>query len=172
VAGSSVVRSGLVALVAVVLGTPGLARADRYTGEPLAMGGGGGSSLDKLERSFSEQIADRLTWLGQEMNSHLGALSMDHMQVRFDGRGRRARIGLGKGDGQLLSMRIAGDVKFERGLARVATKINLTLNGTRLQLQLPDFEVVPRNLAGENYLEIRIPLIEGTFEPERWLGIE
>ena len=162
-------RSGLALVIALALGAPGAARADRFD-EPLAINAGSGT-LDKLERSFSEQIADRLTWLGQEMNSHLGALSMEHMNIRFDGRERRAKIGLGKGDGELLSMRIAGDVKFERGLARVATKINLTLNGTKLQLQLPDFEVVPRNLAGENYLEIRIPLIEGTFEPERWLGL-
>jgi hypothetical protein len=157
-------------VIALALGAPGPARADRSDGA-LAIHGGSGQ-LDRLERSFSEQIADRLTWLGQEMNSHLGALSMDHMNIRFDGRARRAKIGLGKGDGELLSMRIAGDVKFERGLARVATKIDLTLNGTRLQLQLPDFEVVPRSLAGESYLEIRIPLIEGTFEPERWLGLK
>jgi hypothetical protein len=149
----------------------GAARGERFEAEPVAIGTGA-ETPGKLQRSFSEQIADRLTWLGQEMDTHLGALSMDRMDLRFDGRNRRAKIGLGKGDGGLLSMRIASDVKFERGLARVATRINLTLNGTKLAVQLPDFELVPRNFAGENYLEVRIPLLEGTFEPERWLGLE
>jgi hypothetical protein len=164
------VRSGLGALVAIAVASAGAARAERREPRPVEIKPGKPAKPAKLERSYTEQIEDRLTWLGDEMGHHLGALSMDHMEFRFDGKSRRARIGLGKGDGDMLSMRIASDVKFERGLARVATRINLTLNGTKLLLQLPDVEVVPRGLGGD--FEVRIPLLEGTFEPERWLGLE
>jgi hypothetical protein len=159
-------RSGLGAVIGVIgaVGLPGVATADRLDRDPLAAT----ESTAKLERSFSQQIADRLTWLGNEMNQHMGNLSFDRVAIRFDGRARRARIRLGKGDGGMLSMRIDGDIKFEHGLAHVDARVDLSINGYRVRLDLPKVDLVPSSYQGEKYLEVRIPLIQGTFEPETW----
>jgi hypothetical protein len=123
----------------------------------------------KLGRTYTQQIEDRLTWLGDQMDAHFGRLSLDEVAFKFDGRDRRAKIRLGKGDGKLLSMRIDGDVKFENGLAHVDAAINLSINGYQMHLDLPQVDLVPSSYQGEKYLEVRIPLIKGTFEPEKWL---
>jgi len=123
----------------------------------------------KLGRTYTEQIEDRLTWLGDQMDAHFGRLSLDEVAFKFDARERRAKIRLGKGDGKLLSMRIDGDVKFENGLAHVDAAINLSINGYEMHLDLPQVDLVPSSYQGERYLEVRIPLIKGTFEPEKWL---
>lgn len=124
---------------------------------------------ERLARSYSQQIEDRLTWLGDQMDAHFGRLSLDEVAFKFDGREHRAKIRLGKGDGKLLSMRIDGDVKFEHGLAHVDAAINLSINGYQMHLDLPQVDLVPSSYEGEKYLEVRIPLIKGTFEPEKWL---
>lgn len=127
-----------------------------------------GDNPKKIQRTYSEQIADRLTALGDEMDEHFGKLSLDRVAIRVDGRARRARIRLGKGDGGMLSLRIDSDIKFEHGLAHVNARIDLSINGYKMHLDLPKVDLVPSSYQGEKYLEVRIPLIEGRFEPEDW----
>ena len=122
----------------------------------------------KLERSYSQQIEDRLTWLGTELDHHVGRLSLDRLAIRFDGRARRARIRVGKGDGGVVSLRIDGDVVFDHGLAQVDTRIGLSISGHAMQFVLPMIELVPSSWNGEKYVEVRVPLISGAFEPETW----
>ena len=163
-------RGGLAAvLVVMALGAPAPAHADRSGFDPELL-----AIVDrpkKLQRSYSQQIADELTALGDELDHHLGALSLDRFDFKFDGRERRAKLRLGKGDGGPLSMRIDGDVKFECGMAKVDARIDLKLGDRRFQLELPHVDLVPRTWDdGEHYLEVRMPIIRGTFEPESWLA--
>jgi hypothetical protein len=159
------VRTGLV--IAALAALAPAAQADNFDHlDQVAMDYG--DNPRKLERSYSQQIADRLTWLGDQLDEHCGKLSFDRVAIRVDGRARRARIRLGKGGGGMLSMRIDGDIKFEHGLAHVDTKINLSINGYEMQLDLPKVDLVPSSYQGEKYLEVRIPLLQGTFEPETW----
>ena len=151
------------AALAVVAGAPTPARAD-HLGEMFA----NDDAPARKQRTFSEQIEDRLTWLGQEMNDHFGKLSMDRLTIRVDGRDKRAEIWLGKGDGGMLSMQIGGNIKFECGIAHVDARINLTIDGHHMAVALPRVDFVPASYGGEHYLEVRLPLIRGTFDPESW----
>jgi hypothetical protein len=146
-----------------VLGRPVVAEP-RDPLDPMAVG----PTPGKLEKSFSQQIEDRLTWLGEEMDEHFGKLSMDRLAIRVNGRSKTAQISVGKGDGGTLSMRLGGDVKFEKGLAHIDAKIDLTINGHRMHLALPRIDLVPASYQGEHYLEVRLPILRGTFEPEDW----
>jgi hypothetical protein len=123
----------------------------------------------KVGPSMSQMIADRLTELGAQMDGHLGALSLDRVAFRVDGRARKAHLRLGKGDGETF-LRFDSDMHFRSGLARVQAKVELSVKGRKLLLELPEFQVVPRSYDGDRYLEVRIPIIQGTFEPEKWLG--
>jgi hypothetical protein len=113
-------------------------------------------------RSLSDQIAAKLTLLGTAIDAHLGGLTLDALDFRIDGAGRRARVRLNAA-ARRLALCLDGNVRFERGLARVATRVDLAVGGGRWQLQLPEIELVPRSHAGEHYVEIRLPLLEGTF---------
>jgi hypothetical protein len=159
-----IVRRGLaVGICAFALGA--VAHADpRIDRDPMKMT----EIPGKLERSYSQQIADRLTWLGNELDHHVGKLSFDRFAIRVDGRERRARIRVGKGSGGAVSLRIDGDVVFDRGLARVDTRIGLSINGHDMQFVLPNIELVPSSYNGEKYVEVRVPLLSGDFEPETW----
>jgi len=151
------------AALAVIAAAPAPARADQV-GAMLAE-----TDLPaRKQRTFSQQIEDRLTWLGQEMNDHFSALSMDRLSIHVDGRAKRCEIWLGKGDGGMLSMRVGGNIEFEAGLAHVDARINLTIDGHQVAVALPRVDFVPASYGGEHYLEIRLPLIRGTFEPESW----
>ncbi len=141
--------------VAVAAGAPRVARADDPAGAGGAGVAGGG-------RTFSEQLADRLTELGDAIGDHVGALSLDAVRFRLDGRARRAHLRLA-GESRWLSLTIEGDVHFRGGGAQVEAAIDLTLAGRGLRLELPDFEVVPRSFLGERYVEVRLPLVRGTF---------
>jgi hypothetical protein len=113
-------------------------------------------------RSFSEQIADKLTQLGDTVDDHVGPLTLHVLDLRFDGRARRAHLRL-RGETRYLSLRIDGDVEFHHGAAQVDARLELGIAGRQLRLELPDFEVVPRSFGGERYLEVRVPLLSGHF---------
>ena len=163
-------REGLATIgvvTAFVLAAPAPAQAERSDHDPAMLAIV--ARPKKLQRSYSQQIADRLTALGDELDAHLGELSLDRFDLKFDGRARRAKLRLGKGDGENLSMRIDGDVLFDDGMAKVDAKIDLRIGGHRMQLELPQVDFVPRSWEGEHYLEVRLPIIHGQFEPEKWI---
>jgi hypothetical protein len=149
--------------------------------EPGGSGGSGGGSsepraaegalYDRLwprppEGSYltlSQQITDQLTLFGNTLGSHLDALSMELVSLRFDGRRRRAFVRLGGGDAQYLTFRLASDVHFTEGLARVTTRIDLGLAGRRFHLELPEVEMTPTEYRGERGVVVRLPLFRRDF---------
>ncbi|HTM22858.1 MAG TPA: hypothetical protein VL172_20185 [Kofleriaceae bacterium] len=113
--------------------------------------------------SMSYQLREHLTLYGNELGAHLSTLSFNLVNFKFDGFDQRARLRLGGQLGSQLSLRIDGDVHFQHGLARVKTRVELGIVGRQLKLELPDFEMVPRSFGGERWVEVRLPLLEGTF---------
>lgn len=113
-------------------------------------------------RTYSELIAQRLTVLGDGVDGHLGALTLDAVKFRIDGPQRRAKLRLA-GESRFLSLKVEGDVHFRRGAAEVDATIDLMVAGQTVRLELPDFEVMPRSYLGEHYVEVRVPLIRGSF---------
>ncbi len=113
-------------------------------------------------RTYSERIADQLTLLGDSIDSHVGALSLDTIKFKVDGRHRKAHVRLA-GESRYLSLTIQSDVHFRQGAARVDASIDLRVAGRALRLELPDFEVLPRSYLGDRYVEVRVPIIRRTF---------
>jgi hypothetical protein len=113
---------------------------------------------------LSEQIADQLTLLGNTLGHHLDLLSKETLTLRFDGRRRRAYVRLGTGERQqYLTFRLASDVHFTEGLARITTRIDLSVAGRALHLDLPAVEMTPTSFQGERGVVVRLPLFRRNF---------
>lgn len=152
-AGLALVAGGL-----AMLGTPA-----PVCGEPDDLGQfEGPPAIPRVGRTYSERIADELTLLGDTIDGHLGQLTLDSVKFRVDGRQRRAHLRLA-GETRYLSMTIHSDVHFRHGAAEVASTIDLRVAGRAMRFELPEFEVAPNSYLGERYLEIRVPIIRGTF---------
>lgn len=113
--------------------------------------------------TLSQQIEDRLTVLGNTLGHHLDLLSKETLTLRFDGRRRRASVRLGAGEAQYLTFRLASDVHFTEGLARISTRVDLSIAGHALHLELPDFEMTPTEYRGERGVMVRLPLLRRDF---------
>lgn len=113
--------------------------------------------------SLSEQIQERLTLLGNTLGYHLDLLSRDTLSLRFDGRRRRAFVRFGGGEAQYLTLRIASDVHFTEGLARISTRLDLSVAGRALHLELPEVEMAPTEYHGERGVVVRLPLLRASF---------
>ncbi|MBS1118911.1 MAG: hypothetical protein H6Q90_1139 [Deltaproteobacteria bacterium] len=118
---------------------------------------------DAQRLTLSEQITDQLTALGNQLGYHLDVLSQDMVALRVDGRRRRAYLSVGAGEGTYLSFRLASDVHFTQGLARVATTVDLGIAGRTMHLELPEVEMVPASYRGERGVEVRLPLFRRRF---------
>jgi len=136
---------------------------------PVLVAAAGGAAAEPLTlvdpgpgRSFSDQVADRLTLLGDAIDQHLGALTLDALEFRLDGRARRATVRL-RGDTRYLSLHVDGDVHFADGAAQIDARVDLAVAGRHLHLQLPELQVVPRSYLGERYVELRVPLLRTRF---------
>lgn len=114
-------------------------------------------------RTFSERIAEQLTLLGDSVNGHVGALSLETIKFRIDGAKRRAHLRLAAGESRYLALEIEGDIHFRRGAAEVDAKVDLMIGGHAVRFELPDFEVMPRSYLGDRYVEVRVPLLRGSF---------
>jgi hypothetical protein len=118
---------------------------------------------DGRHLKLSDQITDQLTELGNFMGEHMNALSHDVLAMTFDGRRRRAFLRVGGGDGRFLAFNLASDVHFSDGKAQINARIALTVAGTRMQLDLPEMEMVPASYRGERGVEVRVPLFRRSF---------
>jgi len=112
---------------------------------------------------LSDQITDQLTVLGNTLGYHLDVLSRETLSLRFDGRRRRAYVRFGGGEGQYLTFRLASDVHFTDGLARVSTRIDLSIAGRALRLDLPEVEMTPTEYRGDRGVVVRLPLFRRNF---------
>lgn len=113
--------------------------------------------------TLSDQITEQLTLLGNLVGYHVDVLSADLIAMRVDARRRRAYVRIGAGDERVLRLRIASDIHFTEGLARVTTRIDLRIRGRNLELELPEAEVVPASYRGDRGVEIRVPLFRRRF---------
>ena len=149
---SLVVLAGLVASPGVLAADPAVLLASRWPSVPEGHG-----------LSLEDQITDRLTQLGNELGHHLDLLSHDMFQLTVDGRRRRAHVRLGGGDAEGVRLCLDGDIQFDDINARVATRIDLSLRGHAVHLELPAFEMSPATYRGDHGVELRLPLFEQRF---------
>ena len=156
------VRRGGVALL-VMLASTSTASADDMTSTsalydrlwPQAPQGG--------RLTLSQQLTDYFTELGNTLGAHVDVLSKDMIGMRFDGRRRRAFVRVGMGDAQYLTLRIASDVQFTQGLARINTRVDLVVGGRQLHLELPEVEMLPTEYRGDRGVQVRLPLFKRSF---------
>lgn len=112
---------------------------------------------------LSDQITDQLTELGNFMGEHMNVLSHDVLSMTFDGRRRRAYLRVGGGDARFLEFKLASDVYFYDGKAQINARIDLTIAGNKMQLELPEMEMVPASYRGERGVEVRLPIFKRNF---------
>lgn len=114
--------------------------------------------------TLSEQLTDQLTELGNTLGYHVDQLSLELVRLQFDGRRRRARIRFGSQEGdRFLTFKLAGDVHFTHGVARVRARLDLGVAGHVVQLELPDFEMAPSSYLDRRGVEVRVPLFRRSF---------
>ncbi len=112
---------------------------------------------------LSDQITEQLTELGNFVGDHMNVLSHDMLTMTFDGKRRRAFFAVGGGDSRYLEFKLASDVQFFDGRAKINTRIDLAIAGKQLELELPEMEMVPASYHGERGVEVRLPLFKRSF---------
>jgi len=118
---------------------------------------------DSQQTTMSQQIADSLTELGNQLGYHLDQLSYEMLALKFDGRRKKAYVRLGGGNEQYLNFKLASDVHFTEGVARITARVDLTFRGKNFKLTLPDVEMVPANYRGDRGVEFRVPIFRRRF---------
>lgn len=111
--------------------------------------------------TVGDDFASRLARLGEAIDAELGALSLDAVQFRIDGRARRAYLGVHR-DGPRVGFRIESSIGVRRDAAAIDTRLELAIGGRHLALVVP-IELAPRSYLGERYLEVRVPIIRQPF---------
>jgi hypothetical protein len=99
----------------------------------------------------------------QFFDRHVDLLSLEMVQLRVDAEQRRAKIALGGGDRRLLKLRVAGDVEVVDGTARIHSRVAFAIGGKQLSVRLPNVDVAPASYRGERGVEVRLPLVRGSF---------
>jgi hypothetical protein len=115
------------------------------------------------QSDLSQQIVEQLSDLGNQLGYHLDVLSLDLIALRFDGKRRRLHLGVAAGERRYLSFELGSDFHFVDGLARVTTRVDLTIAGRCLELTLPEVELEPTSFRGERGVEVRLPLVNRRF---------
>jgi hypothetical protein len=110
---------------------------------------------------IGDDLAARLARLGEAIDAELGALSLDAVQFRIDGRARRAYLGVHR-DGPRVGFRIESSIGVRRDAAAIDTRLEAAIGGRHLALVVP-IELVPRSYLGERYLEVSVPIIRQPF---------
>ena len=91
---------------------------------------------DGQRATMSEQLMDELTELGNLLGYHANVLSHDMFALEVDARRKRAYLAVGGGDDRYLTFRLASDIQFTEGLARVNTRVDLSFHGRKLELHV------------------------------------
>ena len=151
-------RTWGIAILALACATPAVADSDNQLYDRLWP-----RAPETHHLTLSEQITDQLTELGNFMGEHMNVLSHDMLSMTFDGRHRRAFVRVGGGDARYLEFTLASDVRFFDGKASINTRIDLTIAGNKMQLELPEMEMVPASYRGERGVEVRVPLFRRNF---------
>lgn len=110
--------------------------------------------------TLSDQVTDRMTEVGNELGRHMNVLSHDLISLSFDGRKRRAHVGVGGGDPHYLTIRVDGDIQFTATDARVKARIDLGFQGRKVRLELPEFQMMPQSYQGDRVVVLLVPVLE------------
>lgn len=139
--------------LAVIAALAGAARA-----EPLAE-----PSEPPKGESMKKRLEKNVDHLADQLGFHLSRLSFDVLEMSFDMKKKRAKVKLDAGDDDNLGVGLDSDVKFKGDYARVQARLDLSLGGHSVSLDLPEFQVAPSKVKGEAGVEVRLPLVRGRF---------
>lgn len=167
-------RAGAIALAMTVLGAAGVTRAEPAPSldpshtvvrldEPATSG-----TLPTLEEmeagpKWSWRLAEKMTLAGDELGLHLRAVTFNSLDMNFDGHKRIAHLRMQAGEAKKVALGIDSDVAFKSGFARVNATVKFGVLGKSWQLELPEFDMVPRSYDGHRYVELRLPVIDFKF---------
>jgi hypothetical protein len=93
---------------------------------------------------------------------HVDRLSHEWVVIRVDGEQQRAKLAIGAGLGGY-RLRVASDVTVVDGTARVTPRLALAVAGKSLDVRLPTVDVAATTFRGERGVELRLPVVRGTF---------
>lgn len=113
-------------------------------------------------KRMKHQLEDLADEVGNELGAHLGVLSAGTVSLHVDARTKTVRVGFGL-DGDDLGFRFRSDVRVVGGVAAVDARLDLRLVGRDFHLELPDFEVAQQRWQDQRWVELRLPLLSGTF---------
>ena len=85
------------------------------------------------------------------------------LALRFDGRRRKAYVRLGGGESNYLNVKLASDIHFSEGVARINARVNLTFRGKNIKLELPEIEMEPTKVHGDKTVEFRVQIFRRRF---------
>jgi hypothetical protein len=121
--------------------------------------------VKEIERGpkWSYRLAEKMTIAGDELGLHLRAISFNSLDLDFDGHKRIAHMRVQAGQAKKLALELDSDVAFQKGYARVAATVKLGVMGKVFKIDLPEFDMVPRTLSGQRYVELRLPVIDLRF---------
>lgn len=122
-------------------------------------------TLEEMEAGpkWSWRLAEKMTLAGDELGLHLRAITFNSLDMNFDGHKRIAHLRMQAGEAKKVALGVDSDVAFKSGYARVNATIKLGVAGKTWQLELPEFDVVPRSWDGSRYVELRLPVIDFKF---------
>jgi len=167
-------RAGVAAAM-LALGAAGVARGEpvRGTLDPShtvvtlneAPPSGTLPTLEEMEAGpkWSWRLAEKMTLAGDELGLHLRAVTFDTLDMNFDGHKKIAHLRMQAGEAKKVALGIDSDVAFKSGYARVDATLKLGVLGRSWELELPEFDMVPRSYDGHRYVELRLPVIDFKF---------
>jgi hypothetical protein len=110
--------------------------------------------------SEDDVMIDHLSALGNTLGNHMTLLSDQMIGLHVDGRGQRAQLRVGTGNGHFLSFKLDSDWFFSDGKARINAHVQLRLASHQLDVQLPAMEMEPTSYHGDDGVMLKLPLFE------------
>ena len=114
------------------------------------------------ERSMGDQIGDWITQVGGDLDHHLGVLSHDTLQLRFDGRKNSGYLGVHVST-HYVSLHMDEDIRFAEGAAHVRTRLEVDVGSHSVCVELPDVDVTETDYHGERGTMVSVPLLRRTW---------
>ena len=109
------------------------------------------------------ELAEKMSLAGDELGLHLRAVTFDTLDMNFDGHKKIAHLRMQAGEAKKVALGIDSDVAFKSGYARVDATLKFGVLGKSWELELPEFDMVPRSYDGHRYVELRLPVIDFRF---------
>lgn len=113
--------------------------------------------------TFSQQIQDELTELGNQLGYHLDQLSADTLEMKFDARKRKARVKFGLFDSEYATFTVDTLIRFQDGLAKIDARLCVGVANRVMHINLPEIEMLPTEYHGERGVQLRLPLYRHYF---------